>query len=200
MARCLPCRGLHSRHRRPSLCRRPTNEKEVLHKEEGLSRRRFDADDRRRVANERSKHSHPLEGQGEDNVLYNIVNGKIAPLAVNVADAVSIEGQMLSVFRRSLSSGFHAKIPGPVKTLPEAQYQSGEENCVRCRVYHPVHSDGRTTTTSPTGADLLLSIYRVQFWLMSFGLLLGNKAALVNRLGIKLSRPRSPDIVIVDGQ
>ena len=28
----------------------------------------------------------------------------------------------------------------------------------------------------------------------------GNKAALMNRLGIKLYRPRSPDIVIVDGQ
>ena len=28
----------------------------------------------------------------------------------------------------------------------------------------------------------------------------GNKAALMNRLGIKLTRPRSPDIVIVDGQ
>ena len=34
-----------------------------------------------------------------------------------------------------------------------------------------------------------------------FGCLqLGNKAALVNRLGIKLSRPHSHDIVIVDGQ
>ena len=28
----------------------------------------------------------------------------------------------------------------------------------------------------------------------------GNKAALMNRLVIKLSRPRSPDILIVDGQ
>ena len=31
------------------------NEKEVLHKEEGLSRRRLNADDRRRVAKELSK-------------------------------------------------------------------------------------------------------------------------------------------------
>ena len=46
------------------------NEKEVLHKEEGLSRRRLDADDRRRVANELSKHPHPQEGQGEGYVLY----------------------------------------------------------------------------------------------------------------------------------
>ena len=46
------------------------NGKEVLHKEEGLSRRRLDADDRRWVANELSKHPHPQEGQGEDHVLY----------------------------------------------------------------------------------------------------------------------------------
>ena len=62
-------------------------------------------------------HSHPLEGRGEDNVLYNIVNGKIAPPAVNVADAVSIGDNMLSVFRKSLSSGFHAKMSSPVKTM-----------------------------------------------------------------------------------
>ena len=38
-------------------------------------------------------------------------------------------------------------------------------------------------------------------YMVEFGCLrLGNRAALVNRLGIKLSRHRSPDIVIVDGQ
>ena len=47
------------------------NQKEVLHNEEGLSRRRIDGDDRRRVANELSKHPHPQEDQVEDNVLYN---------------------------------------------------------------------------------------------------------------------------------
>ena len=53
------------------------NEKEVLNKEERLSRRRLDADDRRCTA-ELSKHSHPRDGQGENNVMYNLVNGKIA--------------------------------------------------------------------------------------------------------------------------
>ena len=134
------------------------NEKEVLHKVEGLSRRRFDADDRRREANELSQHSHPLERKCEDDVLYNIVIAKIAPPAMNVADAVSIGDKMLSVSRRSLPSGFHAKISSPVKTLPEAQYQSGRDNCVRCRVYLPAHSDGMTRTIAPTSADLLLAI------------------------------------------
>ena len=66
---------------------------------------------------ELSKHFHPLESQGEDNVLYNTVNCKIAPSAVNVADAGSIEDNMLSAFRRSLPSGFNAKLSSPVKTM-----------------------------------------------------------------------------------
>ena len=130
----------------------------MLNKWEGLSRCRFDADDRHRVANELSKHSHPLEGQGGDDDRYNIVNGNIAPPAVNVVDAVSIGDKMVSVFRRSLPSGFHAEMSSPVKTIPNARYQSGRENCVRCRVYPPVQSDSRTRTVAPTGADLLLSI------------------------------------------
>ena len=104
----------------------------MLHKEEGFSRRHIDADDRRQVTNEFIKHSQPLEGQGEDNVLYNIVDGKIAPPAVNVADAVSIGDNTMSVFRRSLPSGFHAKMSSPVKTMdPEALCQNGRENSVR---------------------------------------------------------------------
>ncbi len=105
----------------------------MLHKEEGFSRRHLDADDRRQEANDLSKHSQPLEGQGEDNVLYNIVNGKIAPPVVNVADAVSIGDNTLSVFRRSLPSGFHAKMSSPVKTMDYLKRGvKMRENSVRC--------------------------------------------------------------------
>ena len=81
--------------------------------------------------------------------------------------------------------------------------QSGRKNCVRCRVYLSAHSDGKTTTAAPTGANLLFyQLCAVPLFLVDeFGCLRrGNKAALVNRLGIMLSRPRSPDIVIVDVQ
>ena len=79
------------------------------------------------------------------------------------------------------------------------------QKTVRFRVYLPAHSDGWTTTAAPTGADLLLSIIllcAVPPSLVDEFVCLrrGNKAALMNRLGIKLSRPRSPDILIVDGQ
>ena len=114
-----------------------------------------------------------------------IVNGKIAPPAVNVADAVSIGDKMLSVFRRSLPSVFHAKMSSEDHGVPETRCQSGRENCVRCRVSRPAHSDGRTTTTFPTGADLLLSILCAvpPSLVDEFGRLRrGNKADLMNRL------------------
>ena len=127
----------------------------MLHKEEGFSRRHIDADDRRQVTNEFSKHSQPLEGQGEDNVLYNIVNGKIAPPAVNVADAVSIGDNTMSVFRRSLPSGFHAKMSSPVKTMDYLKrfVKMGEKT-----VFDTESIFLRILSAAPIGADLLLSI------------------------------------------
>ena len=108
-----------------------------------------------------------------------------------MADAVSIGDNMSSMFRRSLQSGFHANM-----------FQSGRENCVRCRVYIGMNYDGMTTTAAPTGAERLLSIVcSTTIFGYEFGCLRrGHKADLINRLGIKLSRPRSPDIVIIDGQ
>ena len=86
---------------------------------------------------------------------------------------------------------------GPIAwRLPPRGHGRDRGNCVRLRVYLPAHTDGRTTTTSPTGADLLLSTVADEFGCLRRG----NKAALMNRLGIKLSWSRSPDIVIVDGQ
>ena len=180
------------------------NEKEVLHKEEGFSRRRLDADDRRRVANELCKHSHPLEGRGEDNVLYNIVNGKIAPPAVNVADAVSIGDKMLSVFRKSHPSGFHAKMSSPVKTM---EYLKRGVKVGEKTVFDAESIFLRILMVGQQRHLQLAPIFSYQLCAVppslvdEFGCLRrGNKGALMNRLGIKLSRPRSPDIVIVDGQ
>ena len=180
------------------------NEKEVLHKVEGLSRRRLDADDRRRVANELCNHSHPLEGRGEDNVLYNIGNGKIDPPAVNVADAVSIGDKMLSVFRKSLPSGFHAKMSSPVKTM---EYLKRGVKVGEKTVFDAESIFLRILMVGQQRHLQLAPIFSYQLCAVppslvdEFGCLRrGNKAAPMNRLGIKLTRPRSPDIVIVDGQ
>ena len=118
------------------------------------------------MANEFSKHSQLLEGQGEYNVLYNIVNGKIAPPAVNVADAVSIGDNTMSVFRRSLPSGFHAKMSSPVKTMDYLKrfVKIGERT-----VFDAESIFLRILSAAPIGADLLLSIVYLYLWLKSLG-------------------------------
>ena len=51
-------------------------------------RRKVDADDRRRISEEFDRCSHPLEI--ESDVLYNIVNGQVAPAVVNVSDVLTL--------------------------------------------------------------------------------------------------------------
>ena len=61
------------------------------------------------------RRSHPLEI--ESDVLYNIVNGQVAPAVVNVSDALSLD------FRKSLPAGFHTKISSPVKTMEKLKHR-----------------------------------------------------------------------------
>ena len=58
------------------------------------------------------------------------INGKFAPPAVNVADAVSIGDKMLSVFRRSLPSGFHAKMSSPERPYLKRGIKVGEKTVI----------------------------------------------------------------------
>ena len=88
-------------------------------------------------------------------ILYNIVNGKIAPPAVNVADAVSIGDNTLSMFRRSLPSGFHAKMSSPVKTM---EYMKRGVKMGEKTVFDAESIFLRILSAAPIGADLLLSI------------------------------------------
>ena len=130
---------------------------------------------------------------------------------MEVADAVSIGTiYMLSVFRRSLQFGFHAKMSSPLKTLDYMKrgFQFGRENCVRCRVYISAYSDGRVTMANGSSnwrrSSLISCVQYRGLYLFLVdklgGLRWSNKATMMNRLGIKLPRPRSPDIVIFDGQ
>ena len=88
---------------------------ETPHKEEGIKRRKVDTDDRRRISEELDKCSHPLEI--ESDVLYNLVNGQVAPAVVNVSDAMSLGALMVTDFRKLLPAGFHAKLSSQVKTM-----------------------------------------------------------------------------------
>ena len=66
------------------------------------------------------RRSHPLEI--ESDVLYNIVNGQVAPAVVNVSDALSLGALMVTDFRKSLPAGFHTKISSPVKTMEKLKH------------------------------------------------------------------------------
>ena len=88
---------------------------ETPHKEEGIKRRKVDTDDHRRISEELDKCSHPLEI--ESDVLYNIVNGQVAPVVVNGADALPVGVLMVTAFRKPLPARFHAKLSSPVKTM-----------------------------------------------------------------------------------
>ena len=108
---------------------------------------------------------------------------------------------MLSVFRRSLPSGFHAKMSSPVKTM---EYLKRVVKLGEKTVFDAESIFLRILMVGQQWQLQLTPIFSYQLCAI-FGrcvgcLRRGNKAALMNRLGMKLSRPRSPDIVIVDGQ
>ena len=86
-----------------------------IHKEEVTKGRKLHSDDRKRMANELSKHSHPLSTKSTE--LFNIVNGKVADESINVADALPIGQVMAHSFKVSLPEGFHNPIKKKVKTL-----------------------------------------------------------------------------------
>ena len=83
-------------------------------------RRKVDTDDRRRISDELDKCSHPLGI--ESDVLYNIVNGQVAPVVVNVSGALALGALMVTDFRKSLPAGFHAKLCSPVKTMEKLKH------------------------------------------------------------------------------
>ena len=94
---------------------------ETPHKEEGIKRRKVDTDDRRRISDELDKCYYRLGI--ENDVLYNIVNGKVAPAVVNVSDALALGALMVTDFRKSLPAGFHAKLSSPVKTMEKLKHR-----------------------------------------------------------------------------
>ena len=57
----------------------------VKHKEEGLCRRRLDADDRAKIKEEFTQHTHPFEVAATSPM--NIMNGHIGGSNVNVQDS-----------------------------------------------------------------------------------------------------------------
>ena len=81
---------------------------EEKHKEEGGGRRMLDETDRKKIALELEKYSHPLNDQQPG--VYNICNGQVAPNIVNVQNVLAIGTEQSEQFSASLSSDFHKTI------------------------------------------------------------------------------------------
>ena len=87
-----------------------TSEGKTLHKEERGNRKKTDESDRRKLAIELEKYSHPLNDKHPS--LHNICNGHVSPDTVNVHDALSIGSEQSKAFSSSLGSTytFHTAI------------------------------------------------------------------------------------------
>jgi len=175
---------------------------QTKHKEEGMKRRKLDVDDRNLIAAELAKHSHPLAV--ESDVLYNIVNGKVAPKEVNVADAVVIGEKMVMSFHNSLPSGFHGKISSQVKTMEQLKrgMKIGSKTAFDMEAIFI-----RLLMVGQQRQLKLAPIFQYELCAFppsiidEYGCLRkGNKSVLANRLGVKQLDAPAPDIVIVDAQ
>ena len=173
---------------------------ETPHKEEGIKRRKVDTDDRRRISEELDKCSHPLEI--ESDVLYNIVNGQVAPAVVNVSDTLSLGALMVIDFRKSLPAGFLAKLSSPVKPMEKLKHGIKIGDQV---VFYLESIFLRLLLVGQQREMELLPIFGYELCAVpqslvdEYGCLLkGNKAVLMHRLGVKQCQLQRPDVDIVD--
>lgn len=175
---------------------------QARHKEEGPKRQKLDTDDRGRISTELSNHSHPLIIESE--VLYNIVNGQIAPKEVNVHDALVLGEKMSNSFRNALPSRFHGKISSPVKTMEQLKrgMKVGGKTVFDLEaIFLRILMVGQQRQLQ------LAPIFQYELCAVppslidEYGCLRkGNKSALANRLGVQQPNAPSPDTVIVDAQ
>ena len=161
-------------------------------------RRKVNTANRRRISEEFDRCSHPLEI--ESDVLYNIVNGQVAPAAVNVSDALALGALMVTAFRNSLPAGIHAKLSSPEKTMKKLKI--GDQV-----VFDMESIFLRLMLVGQQREMELLSIFGYELCAVppslvdEYGCLRkGNKAVLMHRLGVKQCQLQRPDVVIVDTQ
>ena len=162
---------------------------ETPHKEEGIMRRKVDTDYRRRISEEFDRCSHPLEI--ESDVLYNIVNGQVAPAVVNVSDALALGALMVTAFRISLPAGIHAKLSSPEKTMKKLR--------IGDQVVFDLESIFlRLLLVGQQREMELLSIFGYELCAVHPSLV--DEYGCVHRLGVKQCQLQRPDVVIVDAQ
>ena len=144
--------------------------------------------------------SHPFEI--ESDVLYNIVNGQVAPAVVNVWDALALVALKVTAFRKSLPAGFHAKLSSPVKTTAKLKHgiKIGDQEVFDLETIFL-----RLLLVGQQREMELLSVFGYELCAVpqslvdEYGCLRkGNMAVLMHLLGVKQCQLQRPDVVIVD--
>ena len=152
-------------------------------------RRKVDTDYRRRISEEFDRCSHPLEI--ESDVLYNIVNGQVAPAVVNVSDALALGALMVTAFRNSLPAGIHAKLSSPEKTMKKLKM--GDQV-----VFDLESIFLRLLLVGQQREMEFLSIFGYELCAVPPSLV--DEYGCMHRLGVKQCQLQRPDVVIVDAQ
>ena len=96
----------------------------VKHKD-GLRMRRLDADDRAKIKEELTQHTHPFEVAATS--LMNIMNGHIGGSDVNVQDAAELGTDILRSLYNDMPSGFYVSIRKRVTMMETAKKEEEEE-------------------------------------------------------------------------
>ena len=175
-------------------------EEKNKHKDEGERRRRLDAADRKKIAVELEKYSHPLNDQQPG--VYNICNGQVAPDTVNVQNALAIGSEQSRQFSASLSSEFHETIKKKVKTmelLKKAVTVKGKA------IYDVVTLFSRLLVMGQQRSIDIANVFQFELspvlpaLIDEYGCLRkGDKAVLAKSLSVSVMTPCAPNLVLVD--
>ena len=168
--------------------------------DEGEGRRRLDEADRKKIAVELEKYSHPLNDQQPG--VYNICNGQVAPDTVNVQNALAIGSEQSRQLSASLSSEFHKTIKKKVKTmelLKKAVTVKGKA------IYDIETLFSRLLVMGQQRSIDIANVFQFELspvppaLIDEYGCLRkGDKAVLVKSLSVSVMIPCAPNVVVVD--
>ena len=172
-------------------------EEKNKHKEEGEGRRSLDEADRKKIAVEQEKYSHPLNDQQPG--VYNICNGQVAPDILNVQNALAIGSEQSRQFSASLSSEFHKTIKKKIKTMELLK----KAVTVKGKAIYDIET--LFSRLLVVGQHCSINIADVFHFELSPALIdqygclrKGDKAVLVKSLSVSVMTPCAPNVVLVD--
>ena len=171
------------------------------HKEEGERRQEIDRGNRNKIMEEYQQHCHPLKENQQ--ILYNIVNGQVAPDSVNVQNALHIGEQQSKDFADSLLEGFHSPIGKRITTM---EVMKKALTVKGMPIYDMDALFARLLVVGQQRGIELKDVFDHELspvppsLIDEFGCLRkGDKSVLVKRLGVPDENAPLPNVVLVNG-